>query len=376
MNTTSETSTDIIHSWGVYVPDEAAAAIAEVLKSSWLNTGAKERQLRETFCATFGSPYALATANGTASLRAALAMLKVGPGDEVISTPMTFIATNTSILEQGATPVFADIRYDDFNIDPDSVRTRITERTKAIICVHYAGNPCDMDALWAIGREYNLPVIEDSAHALGSKYQGHYIGARGDLACFSFQVVKIITSGDGGMITTTKPEYYAALKKYLWYGVDREGRTPGVDAIAGDVDVLGFKYNMNDITATLALVGLQHIEVPLARRRVIGERYRRELADLERVRLVAYYADRTPNYQIFPIHVDDRASFAEWMWSRGIQVVANNRRSDRYSIMGGLRDLPVTERADRDAILLPIHFQLSDADQTRVIDAVRQYDRS
>jgi perosamine synthetase len=376
MTSTSETTTDIIHSWGVYVPEDAAAAVADVLKSPWLNTGRQERLLRETFCATFGSPFAVATSNGTASLRAALAMLGVGPGDEVISTPMTFIATNTAILEQGAVPVFADIRYGDFNIDPESVRARITPKTKAIICVHYAGNPCDMDALWAIGREHNLPVIEDSAHALGSKYHGHYIGSRGDLACFSFQVVKIITCGDGGMITTTRPDYYASLKKYIWYGVDREGRTPGVDAIPGDIDVLGFKYNMNDITATLALAGLRHIEVPLARRRIIGERYRRELSDCRRIRLVEYYPDRTPNYQILPVHVDDRARFADWMWSRGIQVVANNRRSDRYSIMGGLRDLPVTERADRDAILLPIHFHLSDADQDRVIDAVRHYDRS
>lgn len=369
-------STEIIRTWGVYVPDGAAADVAEILKSTWLNTGRQERLLREAFCARTGAPFSVATCNGTASLRASLAMLGVGPGDEVVSTPMTFIATNTSILEQGATPVFADIRYDDFNIDPASVRARITKKTKAIICVHYAGNPCDMDELWAIGREHNLPVIEDCAHSLGSVYKGHHVGARGDLACFSFQVVKIITCGDGGMITTTNPEYYAQLKKYIWYGVDREGRAPSIDALPEDIDILGFKYNMNDVSATLALAGLRHIDTPLARRRVIGERYRRELAGCRRVTLVNYRADRTPNYQIFPVHVDDRARFAEWMWARGIQVVVNNRRSDRYSIMGGVRDLPNAARVDLDSILLPIHFQLSDSDQDRVIDAVRSYDRS
>jgi perosamine synthetase len=233
-----------------------------------------------------------------------------------------------------------------------------------------------MDDIWAIGREHGLPVIEDCAHALGSAYQGRPVGARGDLACFSFQVVKIITCGDGGMITTTRDEYYRQLKRYIWYGVDREGRSPSIDALPEDIDILGFKYNMNDITATLALAGLRHIDTALARRRVIGERYRRELADCRRVTLVTYRPDRTPNYQIFPVHVDDRPRFAAWMWNRGIQVVVNNRRSDRYSIMGGLQDLPVTAKADGDSILLPIHYQLSDADQDRVIDAVRTYDRS
>ena len=234
---------DIIRSWGVFVPEDAITEVAKVLRSTWLNTGQQERRLREAFAKRFQTPYCVATCNGTASLRASLAMLKVGPGDEVISTPMTFIATNTSILEQGATPVFADIRYDDLNIDPASVRAKITPKTKAIICVHYAGNPCDMDELWAIGREHNIPVIEDSCHALGSAYKGHPIGAQGDLACFSFQAVKIVTSGDGGMISTTRADYYAELKKYLWYGVDREGRPPGVDALPDDVDVLGVKYN-------------------------------------------------------------------------------------------------------------------------------------
>ena len=372
----TESEAPTIRTWGVYVPESAAAEVGRVLQSGWLNTGKQEKLFRETFAKRFDTPYCVATCNGTASLRASLAMLRVGPGDEVISTPMTFFATNSAILEQGATPVFADIRVDDLNIDPNSVREKITPKTKAIICVHYGGNVCDMDELWAIGREHGLPVIEDCAHALGSAYRGHPVGSVGDIGCFSFQAVKIITCGDGGMITTTRADYYEALKKYVWYGVDREGREPGIDGLPEDIDVLGFKYNMNDITATLALAGLRHIEKPLARRRVIGERYRAELSQCRRLETMTYYTDRKPNYQLFPVRVEDRTSFAEWMWARGIQVVVNNRRSDRYSIMGGLRDLPATERADRDAILLPVHCQLSDADQARVIEAVLAYDRS
>ncbi len=364
-----------IRAWGVYVPEDAATEVGRVLDAVWLNTGSQERLFRETFSGRFNIPYCVATCNGTASLRASLAMLEIGPGDEVISTPMTFLATNTAILEQGATPVFADIRSDDLNIDPASVREMITPKTKAIICVHYGGNPCDMDELWAIGRERGLPVIEDCAHALGSAYKDQDVGSRGDIACFSFQAVKIITCGDGGMITTTREDYYDKLKKYVWYGVDREGRPPAVDGLPEDIDVLGFKYNMNDITATLALVGLRHVDIPLERRQVIGKRYRNELGDCQKIRIMEYHADRRPNYQLFPVCVDDRPSFSEWMWAQGIQVVVNNRRSDRYSIMGGLRDLPVTERADREVILLPIHCQLSDDDQARVIEAVLEYDR-
>src|SRR3989344_9121086 len=168
----------------------------------------KDKELREKVRSKWNFPFCVAVNNGTAALRASLAVVGVGPGDEVISTPYTFIATNTAILEQGAKPVFADIRYDDLNIDPKNIKKKISPKTKAIMVVHYAGNPCDMEEIWAIGRKHGIPVIEDAAHALGSKYKGRYIGSSGDIICFSLQVVKIITSGDGGLISTTKKEYF------------------------------------------------------------------------------------------------------------------------------------------------------------------------
>ncbi len=364
-----------IRTWGVYVPDEAGAEVQKILKSKWLNTGKQEKLFRQKMCEKFNIPYCVATNNGTASLRASLAMLGVGPGDEVISTPYTFMATNTSILEQGATPVFADIKYDDLNIDPGSIKERITDKTKAVICVHYAGNPCDMDEIREIGRENNLPIIEDSAHAIGSKYKGQYIGSTGDIACFSFQVVKIITCGDGGIISTTNEEYYEKLKKYIWYGVDRDNKeTRLLDPLPDDIDILGFKYNMNDIIATLGIVGLDNIEEPMKRRKEIGERYREELAGCSKIKLLNYSPDKTPNYQIFPIHVEGRTDFAKHMQKYSIQVNVNNRRNDRYSVFGGKRDLPVTERVDNDVILLPIHADLTDQQVEMIIKAVMEYD--
>src|SRR3989344_950440 len=251
----------------------------------------KDKELREKVRSKWNFPFCVAVNNGTAALRASLAVVGVGPGDEVISTPYTFIATNTAILEQGAKPVFADIKYDDLNINPKSIEKKITKKTKAIMVVHYGGNPVDLDEIRKIGRKHKLPIIEDSAHALGSKYKGKYIGQTGELVCFSFQVVKIINSGDGGLITTTKPNYYKNLKKIMWYGIDREAKkTYLLDPLPNSFkgDKLGFKYNMNDIVASLASVGVDHYNEAAKTRKLIGERYRKELESCSKIKLMQY----------------------------------------------------------------------------------------
>ncbi|MDP3052545.1 MAG: DegT/DnrJ/EryC1/StrS family aminotransferase [bacterium] len=371
---------DEIRPWGAFVPEEAIERVGETLRSKWINTGPREKELREKACKRWGFPYCVAVNSGTSALRASLAMLGVGPGDEVVSTPFTFIATNTAILEQGAKPVFADIRYDDLNIDPQSIEERITERTKAISIVHYGGNPCDLDEIRAIAKKHNLPLIEDSAHALGSKYKGKYIGATGNIVCFSFQVVKIINSGDGGLIVTEREDYYKDLKKIIWYGIDREDKEPNfIDPLPPSFkgEKLGFKYNMNDIVATLACTGVDHFDEPAKKRKEIGERYRKELADCKKVKLLTYYNDREPNYQIFPVHVVDRSAFAKHMHDHKIMVKINNRRNDIYPMFGGKRDdIPVTARADEDVILLPIHGDLTEDQIKYIIDKVKAYDCS
>lgn len=366
----------MIHLWSTYIPEMAGDAVKEILRSKWINTGSQEKLFREKVSRKFNIPYCVACNSGTSALRASYAALDIGPGDEVISTPYTFIATNTAILEQGAKPVFADIQYDTLNIDPKSVELKITKKTKAIVCVHYGGLPCDMDELWTVGRKYNLPVVEDSAHALGSKYKGEYIGSRGDIITFSFQVIKIVTSGDGGIIATTNEEYYRKLKKLVWFGIDREEKkTDLLDPLPEWIDMLGFKYNMNDITATLGIVGIDHFDIPFKRRKDIGELYRRELAGLRKIQLTRYAPDRSPNYQIFPIHVERRLDFAKFLRERGIMVNVNNRRNDLYAIFGGICELPNTARVDEDVILIPLHADLDNDDVDKIVDAVQAYDR-
>lgn len=368
----------IIRLWSTFIPKEAAYEVAKTLKSKWINTGKKEKELREKARRKWSFPYCVAVNNGTAALRASLAMLKVGKGDEVISTPYTFIATNTAILEQGAKPVFADIKYDDLNIDPKSIEKKINPKTKAIMVVHYGGNPADLDEIRAIGKKYSLPVIEDAAHALGSMYKGKYIGETGEIVCFSLQVVKIITSGDGGLISTSNKKYYNELKKIVWYYIDKESKTTNLlDPLPKNFkgDVLGFKYNMNDITATLACVGVDHYEEAARKRQIIGARYREELASCSKIKLMKYQNDRKPNYQIFPIHVENRENFAKYLRKHNIMVNINNRRNDIYPMFGGKRqDLPVTARSDKDVVLLPIHADLNKEQVSLIIKTVKKYD--
>ncbi len=366
-----------IRLWSTFVPEETGEEVAKTLKSTWINTGKKEAELRTNFSKKFGAKFVVATNSGTSSLRAALATIGVGPGDEVISTPYTFIATNTSILEQGAKPVFADIKYETLNIDPASIVKKITKKTKAITCVHYGGNACEMDAIRKIGKEYNLPIIEDSAHAIGSKYHGKYIGEEGDLITFSLQAIKIITCGDGGLVATPKKKYYDLLRKYIWFGVDRENKkTTFIDPLPEKIDILGYKFNMNDITATMALVGLKHVDEALEKRRRLGEWYRRELANLSKVKLVELDPKNTPNFQIFPIHIKNRMAFAHFMRDNGIFVNVNNRRNDRYSIFGKMQNLPGLKKADEDTILIPIHHHLSDKDMEKIISTIKKYDKA
>jgi len=349
-----------IRTWSTFVPEEAIAEVAKTLRSGWINTGKKEKELREKASKKWGFPCCIAVNSCTSALRAALAALKVGPGDEVISTPFTFIATNTAILEQGAKPVFADIKYEDLNIDPVQIEKKITSKTKAIMIVHYGGNPVDLDEIRKIGKKH-------------SQYKGKYIGATGDIVCFSLQVVKIINSGDGGLITSNE-KYYQKLKKIIWYGIDREEKKtnlldPLPDSFKGTE--LGFKYNMNDIIATLASVAIDHFDQAAKKRRLIGERYRKELSDCPSIKLMKYYDDKKPNYQIFPIHVQHRLRFAKCLIKNNIMVNINNRRNDIYPMFGGLRkDLPVTALSDADVVLLPIHTDLTDEDVSYIIKKV------
>jgi perosamine synthetase len=357
-----------------FMPKSVAPKLAKTLANRWVGQGPLVDKFEQEFSKKFGAKYPVALNSATSGLRLALAIAGVGPNDEVVTTAQTCTATNTPILEQFAKPVFADIRYADGNIDPADVERRITDRTKAIMCVHWAGYPCDMDELQRVAKRHNLPVIEDCAHALGAVYKGKRIGSISRFSSFSFQAIKHITTGDGGMLTLTeKPDYEAAVRR-RWYGIDKAKRKfsyLGHDPLY-DVTELGYKYNMTDIDATIGIESLKVFDNVFKRRAEVAKLYREAFEGLPKVTLFEKKGDRTSGNWLFSMHVQDRDKFARMMWENGIEVSVAHWRNDKYSIFGGLRnDLPETEKYNKTMICLPLHAKLSGSDVGRIVKAVR-----
>ena len=247
------------------VPDigeEEVSEVAATLRSGWLTTGQRTRRFEEEFKSYVGAPHALALNSGTAALHIALAALGISPGDEVITTPLTFCATVNVILEVGATPVLVDIGPD-LNIDPSAVRRAITSRTRAILPVHLAGLPCDMDAIWGLAREHGLLVVDDAAHATDARYRGRPVGhGASDAVAFSFYVTKNLCTGEGGMVTTHSTKLAERMRVLSLHGISRDAwnRYSEDGSWYYEVVECGFKYNMSDIAAAMGRVQLKRLD--------------------------------------------------------------------------------------------------------------------
>ncbi len=277
------------------IGEEEINEVTAALRSGWLTTGPRTAQFEQEFRAYVGSPHALAVNSCTAGLHLALAALRIGPGDEVITTPLTFCATVNTILHVGATPVLADVGSDG-NIDPASVAERITDRTRALIPVHLAGLPCEMKELWSLARRHGLHVIEDAAHAVGSHYGGQPIGtgdpasgARSDAVAFSFYATKTLTTGEGGMLTTHDDSLAEALRILCLHGISKDAWNRYTDKGNWYYQVLepGFKYNLSDIQSAVGLHQLRKLERFIEVRTGYARRYREGLADVAEVELPA-----------------------------------------------------------------------------------------
>lgn len=257
------------------IEDDDIAAVVEVLKSDYLTTGQKGDEFEKAVCEYTGAKYAVAIANGTAALHAACFAAGIGPGDEVITTPLTFAASANCVLYCGGTPVFADVDAKTYNIDPEDIERKITDRTKAIIPVHLAGQPCDMDRIHQIAREHNLIVIEDGAHALGARYKAHYIGTGSEMITFSFHPVKPITTGEGGMIVTDNEEYYKQLRLFRSHYITREEdmMTENEGPWFYQQLNLGYNYRITDIQCALGISQMKKLDRFLQRRKELAKRY-------------------------------------------------------------------------------------------------------
>lgn len=299
-------------------------AVVDVLQSDFLTTGPKIAEFEQTVADYVGAKYAVAISNGTSALHAACFAAGIGPGDEVITTPLTFAASANCVLYCGGTPVFADVDPKTYNIDPEDIRRKITDRTKAIIAVHLAGQPCDMDAIHSIAREHGLIVIEDGAHALGSVYKGKKVGSKSDMTTFSFHPVKPITTGEGGMIVTDNEDFYKKMILFRSHGITRDDsmmtRNDG-PWFYQQFD-LGYNYRITDIQCALGCSQMKKLDRFLARRKEIVARYNEALADCDNIITPYQLSDTESGWHLYIVQVKncDRRQVFENMREKGIGV--------------------------------------------------------
>lgn len=360
------------------IDDKDIEAVISVLKSDFLTTGPLIQEFEQKVADYVGAKYALAVSNGTAALHAACAAIGIGKGDEVITTPITFAASANCACYCGAVPVFADIDERTYNISPKEIEKKITANTKAIIAVHFTGQPCDMDEIHAIAKKNNLAVIEDAAHALGAVYKGKRIGALSDMTIFSFHPVKHITTGEGGMVLTNDQKLYEKLKLFRTHGITREEDLLQKNDGPWYYEQLelGYNYRITDIQCALGVSQLDKLPVFLEKRKKIAKRYDEAFASCQNIEIPFQKRECENAFHLYVIRVKncDRKKVFEMLRSAGIGVNVHYIPVYKfpYYEKHGYADVkcPNAESYYAECISLPIYPALKTEEQDYVIDRV------
>lgn len=353
-----------------HMPDDAVENLAEVLKTRWLGQGPKVDEFERIFSKKFNIQYALSMNSCTSALHLSMVLAGLNSESEVIAPVLTCAATNIPILYTGSKIVFVDIQPETLNIDYKDIEKKITKKTKAIIVVHWCGYPCDMDEILEIAKRNNLFVIEDAAHALGAKYKDRYVGTLGDFTCFSFQAIKQITTGDGGMLALKSQDFNNQAKRRRWYGIDREKR--GKNFWEYDIYEVGYKYHMNDIAAILGICQMRKLDEILKKRKQIVDRYLDELSGIPGLTLLKREQNRESANWLFALLVENREGFMKKLKENGIESSLVHLRCDTYTIFGGKKqDLPNMNALEEKYISIPLHNELSEDDVGCVIKTIR-----
>jgi dTDP-4-amino-4,6-dideoxygalactose transaminase len=373
------------------IGEEEIDEVVRCLRSGWITTGPLVERFEKEFAAYVGAPHALAVSSATAGLHLAMLALDLQPGDEVITSPMTWPATVNAILFGGGTPVFADIEPDSLNLDVTAVARKLGPRTRAILPVHFAGQPCDVDELVRLGAPGRIAVVEDAAHAIGTELRGHRVGGlETDAAVFSFHPIKNITTAEGGMVTTANTDMARRLRLFRFHGVDRDAwKAYGASKLARyDVVVPGFKYNLTDLQAALGVHQLAKLGGFLARRARLARRYDDAFADIPEIRPLGHvtYPHRHAHH-LYVVRLAterltvDRDGFMAELQAAGVNVGLH------FTAVHGLTyyreklgdfdgDLPVATDVSRRIFSLPLFPSLAEEDQDYVIDVVRRTARA
>jgi dTDP-4-amino-4,6-dideoxygalactose transaminase len=360
--------------------DQEEQAVLEVIRSGWISTGPKTREFEDLFAEMLGVNHSLALTNCTVALHLAMKLLEIGEGDEVICPSLTFVATANSILYVNATPVFADIKdYEDLTIDPSEIEQKITDKTKAIIVMHYGGFACDMDAIMAIAKKHQLKVVEDACHGPLSEYQGKKLGTIGDIGCFSFFSNKNISTGEGGMLVTNNTELFERAKLLRSHGMTTMSyeRARG-HSTAYDVVDLGYNYRIDDIRASIGISQLKKLEGDLQKRREIRELYLEQLNNVQEIYIPFRKYEMFSSNYIFSIvlknsNFSQRNAVREKLAEHGIQTSVHYPAVHRFSIYKKYYcALPKTDYISDCLITLPMYSKLEPTDINYIADSLEK----
>jgi perosamine synthetase len=365
------------------IDDDDAQAVLAALRSDWLTTGPRVEAFEQAVAALVGAPHAIAVNSGTAALHAAVFAAGIGPGDKVVTSPLTFVASANAVLYCGGTPVFADVRPDTLNLDPASAEAVCTGETRAILHVDYAGQPGDVDQLDAIARRRGLILIEDAAHALGAEYRGRRIGSAADVTTFSFHPAKAVTTGEGGMITTALPALATRLRRFRNHGLETDFRERGSRGdVYSPMTDLGYNYRLTDFQCALGLSQLGKLDHFVKRRGEIAERYHAAFGSVTGLTLPRVEPHVRHAWHIFPVLLDlerlsaDRREVLAALRAEGIGATVHYIPAywhPYYQRLGYPKGLcPVAERAFERLLSLPMFPAMTDEDVDDVVRATHK----
>ncbi|MBI3548528.1 MAG: DegT/DnrJ/EryC1/StrS family aminotransferase [Elusimicrobia bacterium] len=357
---------------------EEMRAVEKVFETGWLGLGSTVYDFEETLKKYLGAKNVIAVNTGTSAIHIALAGLGVGPGDEVILPSITFAACVQSILALGAVPVFAESHEENLLLDIDDVKKRITPKTKAVMPVHFCGNPCDLDALKALATKHGFKIVEDAAHAFGSEYKGAKIGTHGDAVCFSFDPIKNITTGEGGAVALADDKIAEDIRRLRLLGIDKDTwhRYKNARTYIYEVVSPGFRYHMPNFCAAVGLEQMKKLPKFIARRREIAKRYDAAFKSVPGVTILDVdYATVAPHIYMVRVPAEDRDAFMESLKAKGVgtglHYIANHIQPFFKKYVRG--PLPRAERLWQELVTLPLHCELSDMDVETVISAVTAF---
>lgn len=359
----------------VFMAESVMEPLKKVLMSGYIGQGPKVDEFEAALCKWLECDRILTLNSCTSALQLALRLSNVEHGDEVLSTAMTCTATNVPILAMGAKPVWVDINPETGNMDYRDIEKKITPKTKALIMVHWGGNPCDIDEIHAIAKKHKIKVIEDGAHSFGSVYKGKKIGSHSDFVCFSFQAIKHLTTVDGGAVVCKSEADHKRGKLLRWYGINREGSRKDFRC-EEDVLEYGYKFHMNDVCAVIGIEQMKYVDEIVGKHRANAAYYDQNLKGVKGVRPVTAQKDGRSAYWLYTLLVDEKQKFMEFMTKNEVQVSSVHARNDTHTMFKPFQsNLPNIEKFTDHMVCIPVGWWVTEKDRQHIVDTIKKFSK-